>query len=498
MKQFHAISRRFLQAAFIAAVSLVFSVPAGARKLDIDTRPYELPVFPGSLGNGITRFVSHNFRYPMEAWQQQRLSALSIHALVRVNGKIETFEITTPVELHPALYDEVRRVIEKMEWYPAINRNGRKVNAYVDFHFPLVRETTDFSTPIPYGMEKYARSAAKLARKLNRLGAMDKPVDMQKVVTEIGGAAELFPTIPEFQSANSRLLASANLGSIAVETADSALVWYHVANTKEFEKTSDDPFSLVNETETEYGTNFSGRAELWLATIRAALHAVYPSAASETAFTDALALADLRSADGRLRPWNDLKERQIIEKRVERLKRDLVSEWSNGSIRLDENTAGWMKVANNMSVDELADYATYWSDRGSIKPGAQVIQLASQIQREKKKLWNLQQSTPKELQSILGLKALITWFRSGDAGFHSFIADMLASGNLSDDETVYLRQLENTFDSHSATLADRYASIQSISCLVPPASFTSDERKAFYARRDALEEIFPLKWLAGE
>lgn len=489
---------RMLRAAFLAASAICVSFPSSARKLDIDPRPYELPVFPGNLGNGISRFVGHNFRYPAEAWQQQRLGALSVHALVRVNGKIETFEITTPVELHPALYDEVKRVIEEMEWYPAVDRNGRKVNAYVDFHFPLVRETTDFSTPIPFGMEKYARSAMKLARQLGSQGAGDKPVDLQKAVTQMGEAAERFPTVPEFQAANSRLLASANLGSIALETADSALAWYHAANTKEIVKPSGDSFSIVEETETEYSTSFSGRAELWLATLRAAMHAAYPSAASAIAFDDAMRLADLRSTDGRLRPWNDLKERQVIEKRIERLKRDLVSEWSHGGIHVDENTAGWTKVANNMSVDELADYATYWLERGSIKPGAQVPQLAAQIQREKKKLWNLQQSSPKELQNILGTKALLIWLRSGDEGLRTYLNDLHASGSLSDGENAYLDKLAKNFDRHSATLADRYAAIQSIICLVPPASSTPSDRKAFYARRNALGEIFPLGWLSGE
>ncbi len=497
MNQFHTILLRLLRVALLVVTAICVSIPAPARKLDIASRPFELPVFPGNLGNGIPRFVSHNFHYPLEAWKQQQLGALSVHALVRVNGKIETFEITTKVDLHPALYDEVKRVIEKMEWYPAINRNGRKVNAYVDFHFPLVRETTDFSTPIPYGLEKYARSAMKLARKLNNLNAADKPVDMQKVVTDMGEAAELFPTVPEFQSANSRLLASANIGSIALETADSALTWYHAANTKEVVKPSDEPFSLVEDRETEYSTNFNGRAELWLATLRAALHATYPSAVSSVAYDDAIRLVDLRSADGRLRPWNDLKERQVIEKRIERLKRDLVSEWSHGGIHVDENTAGWTKVANNLSIDELADYATYWSERGSIKPGAQVPQLAAQIDREKKKLWNLQQSSPQELQNLIGVKAFLTWLHSGEEGLKTYVTERCASGELSSGETKYLQNLMKNFARYAPVLVDHYAALQSIVCLVPPSSSTAADRKAFYDRRGALTEVFPLEWLWG-
>lgn len=494
MKTLYNISRT-LRVAFVAATALLAAIPAQSRKLDIAARPYELPVFPGSLGNGIQRFVNHNFKYPAEAWEVQQLKALSIRALVRVSGKIDEFEVTTDVDLHPALYAEVKRVIEKMEWYPACDRNGRKVNAYVEFHFPLVRQTNKFATYMPIGMEKYVRQSLELTQELNNLDAGDTPVDMQKMVTEIGHAAELFPTVPEFQAANSRLLASANFGPIAVETADSALVWYHLANTTQKVKKSDDPFTLDDEeVETEYSTNFNGRAELWLATLRAILHAANPSAAADTAFADALRLADLRLADGRLRSWSNLKERQQIEKNIERYKRSLVSEWSGGSIHVDENTSGWDKVANNLSIDEIADAATYWLERGSVKSGAQVAQLAGLIQREKDKLWNLQKATPQDIRNIVGTKALLSWLRDGEEGFSSYIAGERAA-NPSKSIAGYLDNIEKAYTRNSQALSDRYAVLQSLACLVPPMDATPDDRKAFYARRHAVEEIFPLRWL---
>ena len=60
----------------------------------------------------------------------------------------------------------------------------------------------------------------------------------------------------------------------------------------------------------------------------------------------------------------------------------------------------------------------------------------------------------------------------------------------------YLSRLEKRKAANAVMLADRKAVLQSLACMVPPEGTDAAGVQAFYDRRKAVEDVFPIKWLS--
>ena len=172
----------------------------------------------------------------------------------------------------------------------------------------------------------------------------------------------------------------------------------------------------------------------------------------------------------------------------------MVTEFSYGKIKVDQNTDSWQKVTRFLDVDELTASLSYWAERGSIKRGAQVSSIARQINNEPFSHYMLKVKD-KDLLQMSGVKMFALWLLSGEEGMRGYIADVKASGEASGKLVKYLDKLEKNYAANAATLADRKGVIESLACLVPPQGTDEEGCRAFYERRRAAEKVFPIKWL---
>ncbi len=71
----------------------------------------------------------------------------------------------------------------------------------------------------------------------------------------------------------------------------------------------------------------------------------------------------------------------------------------------------------------------------------------------------------------------------------------IKGGEASDKLVKYLEKLEKRYDEKMPVLTDRSKVIESLACLMPPKGTGEADVHAFYDCREAVEEVFPVKWL---
>lgn len=120
--------------------------------------------------------------------------------------------------------------------------------------------------------------------------------------------------------------------------------------------------------------------------------------------------------------------------------------------------------------------------------------LGEEITQLEKGLISGQYAKNDDQLNLFGAKAMLVWLRDGDEGLSSYLAE-LRSGKLSGKLKKYLSRLEKRYNANSALLSDRRGVVEALACFVPPGFPTDDERRAFYARRRAVAEVFPIRWL---
>ena len=97
--------------------------------------------------------------------------------------------------------------------------------------------------------------------------------------------------------------------------------------------------------------------------------------------------------------------------------------------------------------------------------------------------------------NLFGAKALAIWMHSGDEGLNQYFA-MIRGGEPSKQLLKYIDKMEKNKAKNAELLADRQAVLQSLTCIAPTADTPEDDVNAFHARRKAVADVFPLRWLA--
>lgn len=94
--------------------------------------PDQPAIFPGSIEEGIPKFIRYNLKYPKEAWRDNHLVHVRVDMVIDTEGKVSDIkQITSVIDdipVHQALDTEMRRVLGKMTWYPA-EKNGSAAKA---------------------------------------------------------------------------------------------------------------------------------------------------------------------------------------------------------------------------------------------------------------------------------------------------------------------------------------------------------------------------------
>lgn len=434
----------------LAAVLTPLLLPAvslQARNLYVYDRPARMPAFLGNWGGDVGMFINKNFVYPIDAWRVQKWDEVKVSVLVRVDGKVEEFYIENKKEKpHPLLIAEMERVIDKMEWKPGYEGLS-PVNSYATFLFPLTSHFPKYNYHIPMGMKKPFEQAWFYACEwsLNEKDPVPDEQQEQQALRAMEKNGILFSDCPQILTGLVRALCSKNRSGQAVMFADNCLEEYQTRY-----ETSSDPATGIT-IKMNKAENYSGRSEAWLGALRAIMHDYVSSAPVDTLYDAAVALIDARIADGYLYPTDY---------------------WINPK--------GKSQYYNN-----LKSYMRFHPSDEAV--GEEIAEL-------EKDMLSGQYAKNDDQLNLFGAKAMLVWLRDGDEGFRSYLAE-LRGGKLSGKLKKYLSRLEKRYNANSALLSDRRGVVEALACFVPPGFPTDDERQAFYARRRAVAEVFPISWL---
>lgn len=442
-------SDRFIHLLLMVAIVLAMTVhPAVARNIYICDRPAKSPSFVGNLGGDVERFIKSNFIYPEDAWRVQKWDEVEVSLLIKVNGEVEEFFIEGDKKKpHPLLIEEMERVIGKMEWEPGYDE-GRKVNSYITFYFPLCRESTKYAYRIPIGMEERFEKAWRYSGEWHKDG---KSIPDEAMEEEAMKAVEkngmLFSDCPRILTGLARALCSKNRSAQALMFVDNFFDNYQTSGYDVMDIAGTD-LQLT----TSFTKDFSGLSEAWLGALRAIMHDYVGSAPSDSLYDEAVRLVEVRMCDEYLYPRMSMRNRGGLGRQIDDLKRYLV-------VRNDPT--------NVERVKEL----------------------------EKEILAGSKAKNTEQLY-LFGAKAMLQWLRGGEEGMNEFIAGV-REGKPSGKLKKYLARLEKNYEANREILADRRKVVEALACFAPPAFSTPDEREQFYARRRALDNVFSLKWFSG-
>ena len=436
------VSRKILM--FMALLSAVSTVQA--TKVYVCDDPDQqaiLPGVPGSREDGVTRFANKNVKYPLEAWRSQKWFGVEAMGLVDANGHVIDFELMADEEPHPLLMTELRRAIEKMEWYPAL-KDGVPVASWQYFYMPLTKKSSRSDYWVPLGMEERFDLTNLYAFKWEEPEWDHGTAEMRKALDCLGESTYLFPGYAPATIAYARLLAAQGRGAQALSQIEVFLPGYQ-ANGYNVEVTEEG-----DTLQTGMSPEYSGRTEVWTATVRALLHDMMQSPGCASAYDDAIALTEQRMIDGLLFPECTSKNDTWLSARMHNLK--------------------------------------YIKDREHREVAAAAVRQEKADKRAGKS------AETKDQQNLFGVKAMLLWLRDGDAGLDLWIGQIRA-GKPSGKLLKYLSKLEKRKRENEQLLSDRRAVIVSLVCLVPPEGTDEAAANDFYARRKAVADVFPLQWL---
>lgn len=445
------------------------------------------PVFFGGGQEAVPKFMRENFKYPGDAWKVEKHDYVQAICIILKNGDVAQTEY--PGVNHPALISELDRVVHKMKFKPAHN-GGEPVNVVYHIYLPLrANFLHEGTSPYPYGLEPLMEAADRVTVKLSSCRDCMDTGAFNEAKGVLAESFDIFPSNAAPSMAYARLLSAEGNGAAAASAMDTVFCHYHAlyCNVDSL-KHSDKKYE--NNIITRPGYN--GRTEVGVAVMRALQHAAAATEMRGRATQDAVNLIDRRIIDGDLRADRSDKEIERSKREIEKMQADMVQEFSRDRLQLDTKTPEWEKVTDFFSVAELSSSLSYWDDRYDLG-NAQVSQLKERIRAEREGIIGGSRAKG-DVVNLFGAKAFLCWLEGGHDGAMAYIASV-RGGNPSKKLAGYLDKVEKRLGENADALANREAVVQSLACLVPPVGSTDEEARAFYARRDAAERVFPLRWL---
>ncbi len=470
---------KLLIASLLAVLSTWTAEASSTESITICEKPEIVCTFPDGIDFGLNEWLRKNLHYPLEAWAAVRSARVPAEFVISEDGKVIDHKFL--IGVHPLLETELNRVIKKMNWVPAYNK-GERVNTRVSIILELV-PISPREERIPFGLEYVMRDGEKAYNKLKKSTRPYNNGD-QKLYDNIKDINLLEPDLAKYTLGYAGICAARGDGKMAMNVMEKC--WNNYA----INPALDPVYRRI-----PMVRGYNGRTELWLGVSRV-MHRMHAAAENtDTAFQEVLDVINARIIDRELmdKPFGrDYVEK--AEKRVEQMKRDMVNEW----VRLpltDRNTPTWGKITRNYNVDELTSGLRYWAERGEID-NAQIVQLKNLIKQEYNAMTHGKNASSKDILNIFRTKALVIWLQNGKQGLHNFISSIKDCDEASDKLVKYLDNLNNQYARNAALLEDRDKVIESLVCMVPPEGTDAAGVQAFYDRRKAVEDVFPIKWLS--
>ncbi len=433
---------------------------------------------------GIDKYLAKNFKYPYKALKEAgRKPWIFIECTITSDGQV--IDLKTPDSTHPALKKELERVLGESKWLPAI-----KGSEPVNVRYKTSLMLTESWGGLPYGIRSYLKDADKSISTIKwTLPSSDD--DLEKFENTLEEASEVsYSTRPRYPIAYATLETAIGGKDKAIAAIDSCWSYYHFIPMKPL----DGPWGLKLPRDKRAGHN--NRTEIWLAMMRSMIHQYNSSEMADSAYVDALTLINSKIIDGDMSEPLSENEKAEIERNIRRMKKDMVNDFVRSDM-VKTNTTGDEYIGRdlNFNLNEAVGTLTAFDKLGLSIGNASVPQLSKMINDEYSALNSSKKATSKEKLNLFGAKALAIWMQSGDEGLNQYFA-MIRRGEPSKQLLKYLDKLEKNKAKNAALLSDRQAVLESLVCLAPTADTPEAEVKAFHARRKAVADVFPLRWLA--
>ena len=442
------------------------------------------PDTPPELFGGVDKYFARHFKYPKEAIIEEGYfkPRVFIECIVSSNGDV--VDLKTPDKTHPALTKELERVLGNAKWYPAL-KDGHPVN--VKYRTSL--QLTESWGGLPCGLGSIKKDAEKnIADIKQTLPASNNLNNLKDVLKE---ASLVFTSKqPRYPIAYATLETAIGGKDKAIAAIDSCWSYYHFIPQEPLEG----PWGLKLSRDKKAGHN--NRTEVWLAVMRSMIYQYNSSEMADSAYVDALTLINSKIIGGDMSEPLSENEKAEIERNILRMKKDMVNDFVRSDM-VKTNTTGDEYIGRdlNFNLNEAIGTLTAFDKLGLSIGNASVPQLSKMINDEYSALNSSKKATSKEKLNLFGAKAFAIWMQSGDEGLNQYFA-MIRGGEPSKQLLKYIDKMEQNKAKNAELLADRQAVLQSLVCLAPTADTPEDEVKAFHARRKAVADVFPLRWLA--
>ena len=464
----------------------------------IFTTAEELPYFPGGM-NRLNAFFRKHFVFPAEAWKNGKRAGV-MQFVVRADGVACGL---VQGNMHPALYEELKRVFRIMPlWYPA-TMGGRPVNVIYSIDMPLY----DYkNTKLPFHVLDLMKK-----NRMEENKEYNNGLDAEATMRMTKAGQFIVETTPEnvmVASPLSRLLGAQGLWNEAVSVADSCARRYKmkldIKNTpfSADEYTGNDEFirtameaanRAINKGEGVVNYDYDGRLDIHAALTYAL---VCDAAGRDSLRTEAYAYA-LDVIDGRIKQ-QDVKTSQKRPANGEyrnlmKEKLALVMRPGTGGVDLREEDR--QDIVEAHTYGDIMDVIDRKIKEGKIS-NARVLQITGQLNEldRVQKIYDM----GKDSLNLYGLRALTLYLHQGMDAQRQYMDSL--SGQ-SKELKEYFSKMSENMRKHEAELSDRAAVIRSLACFAPinEEDDSKEEKKRrakeFYRYRDAVKETYPLEWL---
>jgi len=451
------------------------------KTVDIPQKVYDYVEFPphyaGGVKAGIQRLFEQKFQYPEEAWKSAKVKQTEVSFLVRRDGTIVGVE--TDEALHPALADELKRVLPQMpKWFPAY-LNGQRIDARVG----LVINIVDPKTGMPYHLQTAIKSLERYTAHPHATEAMT-PQQLETALSDLRVINEAYDEYKPTAITTAKLYASLGKKEEAVKFIDHASREYALLDPGR----QNEQMPILS-----YRPGYTGKNDVALQLQRAIEYDYFGRASSARRDYDAtLALAARKIAHGDIGQPDLEKEKQDEQwLRIEELMDKMFYRLTfiNDRQLTDDDRIRLTTVQRTPQniIPVIEDII----GQGRIKD-VKVIQQKEQI----KQLANEQahgKVSSEDVGNLYATQALIVCLRDGYQAAHDYVTKVLEKGGLANGGKKALKKVLKKMNANAAGLSNRDMLVRVMATYAPLSG--SDDCDDYYRTAAALADTFPVDWL---
>lgn len=444
----------------------------------------KMPHLAGGTTEGLREYFKKNFIYPKDAWDFYSkivgapFEYASVSFVVCKDGRLR--DITVRDSVPASLADNIRNALGKMDnWIPG-TINGEKVNTLQTCAVPLY----DSKVQLPYNLEP------QLSKVLNKAHWGNECLTTAMANEKLSELRKIVEWCPQ----NLRItMPYVSILSACGEKSDAYMILDYGVNTL--------TTKYYNEVQATASHNriYESRLAIAGALMRALMYEDLNGKKTQEGldFVSQIIVETLKEGDISKRMTDS--QREQSEEITRKLNLDQAN-FAYGT-QVDPRTEVW-ETANRWGtrIENSNDNVSYWVRRG-YNVAARGVQNMALIKKEREKLATGKISG-KHIERLFGIQAFVIRMQEGDAAEDAYINGIINNDSTNRKVKNYLGGLKKRRAVNAAFLSDRSKIKKVLLNYAPIADATAsakqapkDEISEFWKCRDALCDVYPLRWL---